>query len=101
MLRRAGDDPDFSLQTARLYEAGIIAGEPEIYFREEKRNLTLYPPLPADISGMKDGIYRDIFYDTSLIPAEPELDTCVVHIDPVSADMLLAGYDDDERPARQ
>ena len=101
VLRRAGDDPDFSLQTARLYEAGIIAGEPEIYFREEKRNLTLYPPLPADISGMKDGIYRDIFYDTSLIPAEPELDTCVVHIDPVSADMLLAGYDDDERPARQ
>lgn len=101
VLRRAGDDPDFSLQTARLYEAGIIAGEPEIYFREEKRNLTLYPPLPADISGMKDGIYRDIFYDTSLIPAEPELDTCVVHIDPVSADMLLAGYDDDERLARQ
>ena len=36
VLRRAGDDPDFSLQTARLYEAGIIAGEPEIYFRGEK-----------------------------------------------------------------
>ena len=46
VLRRAGDDPDFSLQTARLYEAGIITGEPEIYFREEKCNLTLYPPLP-------------------------------------------------------
>ena len=91
-----------------LMQSDVICSQPTVSFYDEQRNISIVDPSLHDISRLPqhlrdlpytNGIYTpEGFFDASELPIEPELDMCLVHIDPYTAEQVISGKDIPQGP---
>lgn len=94
-VRASVYEPDI---TALLMQHDIVSGRPSLSLRDDGADITVIVPDAQSLSEAgsvkvkRPGIYTaEHYYDTSAMPAEPEPDMCMLHIDPFTADALVRG----------